>query len=45
MIEAIVEGGGIVAGLALLLYFQVIRPHPELKRAREAARRDPPPPS
>ena len=38
MIEVIVEGGGIVVGLGLLLYFQVIRPDPVLVRAKDKAR-------
>ncbi len=32
MIEAIVEGGGIIVGLGLLLYFQVLRTDPSAPR-------------
>ena len=38
MLEAIVEGGGVVAGLALLLYFQVLRPERERKIAASQAK-------
>ncbi len=34
MIEAIVEGGGIIVGLGLLLYFQVLRTDPSAPRTR-----------
>jgi hypothetical protein len=45
MIEAIVEGGGILVGLGLLLYYQVIRTGPEIERARrDQAARPPVPP-
>ena len=37
MIEAIVEGGGIVFGLALLLYFEVIRPGRTASKPLDAA--------
>ena len=41
MVEAIVEGGGVIAGLALLLYFQVIRPGVAEPRAGSALPRRP----
>ena len=34
MIEAIVEGGGIIVGLGLLLYFQVLRTDPSAPRTK-----------
>ncbi len=37
MIEAIVEGGGIIVGLGLLLYFQVLRTDPSAPRTRPGA--------
>ena len=36
MLEAIVEGGGVLVGLCLLLYFQVLRPQPEAVTRRGA---------
>ena len=37
MLEAIVEGGGVLAGLGLLLYFQVLRPDAKAVSTRVAA--------